>query len=67
MLKNLWKDRWAMIENNNLNTIMKSPNEKINMATSNRKDNAIVTRVRIGHTNLAHSYLIKNENPPVCN
>ena len=31
------------------------------MLTSNRKDNAI------GTINLTHSYLIKNENPPVCN
>ena len=38
-----------------------------NMLTSNKKDNAIVTRLRIGHTNLTHSHLIKNENPPVCN
>ena len=43
---------------------MKTPNEKFNMLTSNRKNNAILTRLRIGHT---HSCLIKNENPPVCN
>ena len=66
-VKNLWKDRWAKIENNKLKSILKTPNEKFNMPTSNSKDNAIVTRLRIGYTNLTHSYLIKNENPPVCN
>ena len=50
LFKNLWNDRWAKIENTKLKSIMKTPNEKFNMLTSNRKDNAIETRLRIEHT-----------------
>ena len=56
---------WA--NNKQLKSILKTPNEKFNMLTSNRKDNAIVSRLRIGHTNITHSYLVRNENPPVYN
>ena len=31
-----------------------------------RKEQVVLTRLRIGHTRLTHSYLMKNEEPPRC-
>lgn len=35
--------------------------------TLNRREQAVITRLRIGHTRLTHTHLITKENPPLCN
>jgi len=33
---------------------------------TNRRDEVVLHRTRIGHTHLTHSYLLKRENNPEC-
>jgi hypothetical protein len=33
----------------------------------NRRQNIAITRIRIGHTFLTHSFLISKDQPPICN
>ena len=35
--------------------------------TRQRQEQTLYNRLRIGHTYLAHSYLLKDEDPPICN
>lgn len=53
------------IENQNGITIS-DPNAN-QWTTLNRREQAVLTRLRIGHTKLTHSYLIAHEPPPLCN
>ena len=32
----------------------------------NRHEEIVLNRIRLGHTNLTHSYLMENINPPIC-
>ena len=37
-----------------------------NLTHLNRRDAAILRRLRIGHTRLTHQYLLTREEPPLC-
>ena len=36
------------------------------MYRSSRREEVVLTRLRIGHTRLTHSYLLKQEDQPFC-
>ena len=63
--KNKWQNTWNNSCNNKLHETKKEIGENPNLKIT-RKEEVILTRLRIGHTNITHSYLLKGEEPPHC-
>ena len=62
-----WQTAWNECTTNKLHSIQPKlgewpPGYKINT----RRDEVVITRLRIGHTHLTHSYLLKREDQPFC-
>ena len=62
-----WQTAWNECITNKLHSIKPKlgewpPGYKINT----RRDEVVITRLRIGHTHLTHSYLLKREDQPFC-
>merc|ERR1711875_35944 len=63
--RNKWQSIWNNSPNNKLHAIKKQIGENpYNKLT--RKEEVILTRLRIGHSNITHSHLLKGEEPPYC-
>ena len=71
----LWKSsllshlcgRWDKEVGNKLHAIMPQIDEKYYSGCTNRKDEVIINRLRIGHTRLTHSFRMENRpHPPLC-
>lgn len=63
----LWDHKWR--ENNDdskLKIIRKDIFEKNPVLHFKKKEQVVLTRLRIGHTNMAHLFLMKRETPPEC-
>ncbi|KAL1457596.1 hypothetical protein WDU94_007809, partial [Cyamophila willieti] len=61
-----WNLEWSYLENNKLHEI-KAENKAWHPPYEiSRKKQVCLTRLRIGHTNLTHVFLMKKENPPLC-
>ena len=66
-ISSLWKERWDKEVNNKLHAIMPRIDEKYYSGCTNRKDEVIINRLRIGHTRLTHSFRMENRpHPPLC-
>ena len=66
-IRKTWKTRWQET-NQKLKEIKEEPNAW-NKYTLSRKEGVIINRLRIGHTNLTHSYLMDDSTrlmPPTC-
>jgi ribonuclease HI len=61
----LWQHSWDTETNNKLHKVQPIIKPSILYKLS-RRDEVIIHRLRIGHTHLTHSYLLKRELPPVC-
>ena len=63
----LWQERWDKEVDNKLHAIMPQIDEKYYSGCTNRKDEVIINRLRIGHTHLTHSFRMENRpHPPLC-
>ena len=51
---------------NKLNEIKPNFNSKCTFSNYSRKEQTKITRCRIGHTRITHSYILKNEQAPFC-
>ncbi|XP_022183531.1 uncharacterized protein LOC111043058 [Myzus persicae] len=62
----LWDSDWRLVTDYKLRKIKHSvePWPKLNF--SNRKEDVIVNRLRIGHTRVTHGYLMEKTEPPIC-
>ena len=59
-----WRQRWEEIMNNKYRKVTRSV---VPFATfQNRRWNCILTRLRIGHCQMTHGYLLNQELPPYC-
>src|SRR5208282_5068486 len=60
-----WQQSWDLQTGNKLHAIVPKvgPMESYGLP---RRDEIKIRRLRIGHTRLTHSYLMKGENPPQC-
>ena len=59
--KSLWQDRWSSLTDNiKLRSIRSNIFPWISSCHPNRRHDIIMTRLRIGHTHLTNSYLLKN-------
>ena len=66
-ISSLWHERWDEEVDNKLHAIMPQIDDKYYLGCTNRKDEVIINRLRIGHTRLTHSFRMENRpHPPLC-
>ena len=68
LIMDRWKYYWKTQASNKLFKIKKEPSPWSSSHRESRREEVIITRLRIGHTRITHSYLV-NQNillPPTC-
>ncbi len=60
-----WQENWQATVGNKLHNI-KPHLDAIWPVLSNRREDVVLTRIRIGHTRLTHVHLLLSENAPSC-
>ena len=66
-ISSLWQERWDKEVDNKLHAIMPQIDDKYYSGCTNRKDEVIINRLRIGHTRLTRSFRMENRpHPPLC-
>ena len=67
-IKNVWQQSWSdpANQNNKLCTIKPGLGEWLPGLRTNRREEIILARLRIGHSHITHSYLLKGEEEPQC-
>ena len=67
-IKNVWQQSWSdpANQNNKLFAIKPSLCEWLPGLRTNRREEIILARLRIGHSHITHSYLLKGEEEPQC-
>ena len=67
-IKNVWQQSWSDPANqtNKLFTIKPGLGEWLPGLRTNRREEIILARLRIGHSHITHSYLLKGEEEPQC-
>jgi ribonuclease HI len=63
---NLWESEWRRTPNNKLREIKNTTVYWPKPQTSNRKDEVIINRLRIGHSKMSHGHLMRREEPAIC-
>ena len=67
LLQNKWQESWNAETNNKLHTVKPVLGEWCPAYQPTRRDEVVLARLRIGHSYLTHSYLLKRgEDPPEC-
>ena len=63
-----WQHLWHNSTSNKLHNIYPTLpiNSNYPKAQLTRQEQTLYNRLRIGHTYLTHSYLLKDEDPPIC-
>lgn len=64
--KQLWQDQWDLATDNKLHYIKPILGSRALTSHQSRREEIVLARLRIGHTYLTHSYLLKGEPPPEC-
>ena len=63
----VWQNYWSKVPlTNKLRNIKPYVNQWKNTLNISRREEVVITRARIGHTHLTHSYLISKEPRPTC-
>ena len=63
---NCWQTFWTTIRNNKLSKVKPNITPWFNPNHCNRRWETALARLRIGHTNLTHSYLMSSSPPVLC-
>ena len=63
-VSNKWQERWSSCPDNKLFTIKPTLGEWQPGFRNYRKEEVVLSRLRIGHTHFAHSYILRQEDPP---
>ena len=63
---NTWQESWNREVDNKLHSIKPTIGEWHPGPQASRRDEVILSRLRIGHTYLTHSYILKRDVPPEC-
>ncbi|KAI5724929.1 hypothetical protein M8J77_008903 [Diaphorina citri] len=61
-----WNNEWTALTDNKLREIKLDNKPWIPSFNMSRREQVSITRLRIGHTNLTHVYLMKRDPPPEC-
>ena len=65
--KQKWQTYWNNFQNNKLHKIMPQIGKsQKNQTKISRKEEITLSRLRIGHSHITHSYLLKKEEAPYC-
>ena len=67
-LRDEWQRDWNEEGTNKLHEVFPVLSEKLpnGVTRSNRRQESVMARLRIGHSWLTHNYLLKNEDQPFC-
>lgn len=65
-INNLWQEEWDKAVNNKLRAIKPFIGEQQTCNRCTRREEVVLCRLRIGHSHLTHSYLLKGEPFPEC-
>ena len=65
-VNSLFQAKWDVCVGNKLHEINESFLPSLKLYSDNRKEDIILTRLRIGHTRLTHKHYLGNEDPPEC-
>lgn len=61
-----WDDLWSEVTDNKLKRIKAHISSWNSSFRNSRREEVVLTRLRIGHTRLTHGHLMAREPPPVC-
>ena len=62
----VWQREWDTAVNNKLHATKPLIGEQSSAYRSVRRDEVVLSRLKLGHSYLTHSYLLKGEPPPEC-
>ncbi|KAL1448037.1 hypothetical protein WDU94_012202 [Cyamophila willieti] len=65
-IKLKWHEEWRNTERNKLREIKSDVSPWIPDEKLNRREQVVLSRIRIGHTNYTHQHLMKKEEVPIC-
>ena len=65
-VRDMWQCEWDTAVNNKLHATKPLIGEQPSAYRSIRRDEVVLSRLRLGHSYLTHSYLLKGEPPPEC-
>ena len=63
-VRDMWQREWDTAVNNKLHATKPLIGEQPSAYRSVRRDEVVLSRLRLGHSYLTHSYLLKGEPPP---
>ena len=61
-----WQERWSSCPENKLLKIKPTLGEWTPAFRNSRREEVILSRLRIGHTYFSHSFILRKEDPPEC-
>ena len=62
-VRDMWQREWDTAVNNKLHLLI---GEQLSAYRSVRRDEVVLSRLKLGHSYLTHSYLLNGEPPPEC-
>ena len=62
----MFQARWNDCSHNKLHDIKDKFSTSLQIYADNRKEDVVLTRLRIGHTRLTHKHYLLNEEIPMC-
>lgn len=65
-LHNHWQTSWKESSSSKLHEVTQHSRMKYPLQNFKRQDQVIITRLRVGHTKITHSYLLDRTLPPTC-
>ncbi|KAJ8050098.1 hypothetical protein HOLleu_03168 [Holothuria leucospilota] len=65
-IKSKWQELWDSFPENKLYRVKPTVETVSNAVPRKRRDDLVLTRARIGHTYLTHSYLLHGDERPYC-
>ena len=65
-ISNKWQERWSSCPDNKLFKIKPTLGEWPPGFRNSRKEEVVLSRLRIGHAYISHSYILRQEDPPEC-
>ena len=65
-VESMFQARWNDCSHNKLHDIKDKFSTLLQIYVDNRKEDVVLTRLRIGHTRLTHKHYLLNEEIPMC-
>ena len=65
-ISNKWQEHWSSCPDNKLFKIKPTLGESPPGFRNSRKEEVVLSRLRIGHAYFSHSYILRQQDPPEC-